>query len=85
MSDGCPACGSERLISVGRNASGSWKCASCGHAFDDFGAAPTVTAYAAKEDEPQGYATDPRDPIPQRPIRDSWRDRAAWFSTPGNW
>lgn len=74
MSDsGCPDCGSPRVMSTGRNASGSWKCMSCSLAFEDFGAAPTVTAYAVKQDE--GFMVAPR--------MDKAEEWARYYSAPG--
>lgn len=71
---GCPACQSDNVLSTGRDASGSWKCMSCGLAFDDFASpAQAVTDYAAKQDEP--YAP--------RPVMSAYR-RAAWYSGYGS-
>lgn len=74
MSAGCPSCQGGAVISTGRNHSGSWKCMSCGLAFDDFGAAPTVTDFAVKQDE--GYCP------PERPM-DKCEEWARYYSAPG--
>lgn len=75
--EGCPACQSGNVISTGRNASGSWKCITCGFAFSDFGAAPTVTAYAVRQDEPVAQCD-----MWGNPIAPAF-SRNVWFSTPG--
>lgn len=73
MSDsGCPDCGSPRVMSTGRNASGSWKCMSCSLAFEDFGAA--VTVYAVKQDE--GFCPH------ARPMSNA-EEWARYYSAPG--
>lgn len=74
---GCPSCQGGAVISTGRNASGSWKCMSCGHAFSDFGAAPTVTVYAVRQDEPAAQCD-----IWGNPIAPTFA-RNVWHSTPG--
>lgn len=71
---GCPDCGSQRVMSTGRNASGSWKCMSCGLAFEDFGAAPQTTRYAVKQDE--GFCP------PARPMSKA-EEWARYYSAPG--
>lgn len=75
MSDtgGCPACGSANVISANPDASGSWLCMGCNFRFDDFGAMPTVTDYAVKQDEP--YHETPAA---------KWRSKAAWYSSYGS-